>query len=234
MRETVLDRSRYKNYRAESAPDDFHHVAWKTMKYDEMLNFYSTLFDCEPLYTSEGLSFLTFDEEHHRFAIINTSAALENLGWFPKLMANSLVSLRNFVNRITPNLVGLDHISYKMDSIEGWFNFYHKAKEKGMHPAWTINHGWISGIYYRDPDGHLVEVFYEHFRSAEEFRTTDAISPDFAEEPIGTNMDIDVLYEMYKSGTPFEELIVKGNTVPEGKKPVSGMEAVMNMRKKFK
>ena len=34
MRETVLDRSRYKNYRAESAPDDFHHVAWKTMKYD--------------------------------------------------------------------------------------------------------------------------------------------------------------------------------------------------------
>ena len=47
-------------------------------------------------------------------------------------------------------------------------------------------------------------------------------------------MDIDVLYEMYKSGTPFEELIVKGNTVPKGKKPVFGMEAVMNMRKKFK
>ena len=121
-----------------------------------------------------------------------------------------------------------------MDSIESWFNFYHKAKEKNLNPAWTINHGWISGIYYRDPDGHLVEVFYEHFRSAEEFRTTDAISPDFAEEPIGTNMDIDVLYEMYKSGTPFEELIVKGNTVPKGKKPVFGMEAVMNMRKKFK
>ena len=47
-------------------------------------------------------------------------------------------------------------------------------------------------------------------------------------------MDIDVLYEMYKSGVPFEELIIKGNTVPEGKKPVFGMEAVMNMRKKFK
>ena len=43
-----------------------------------------------------------------------------------------------------------------------------------------------------------------------------------------------VLYEMYKSGTPFEELIVKGNTVPKGKRPVFGMEAVMNMRKKFK
>ena len=47
-------------------------------------------------------------------------------------------------------------------------------------------------------------------------------------------MDIDVLYDMFKKGVSFEELIQKGNTVPEGKKPVAGMEAVMNMRKKFK
>ena len=47
-------------------------------------------------------------------------------------------------------------------------------------------------------------------------------------------MDIEVLYEMFKNGATFEELIVKGNTVPEGKKPVFGIEAVMNMRKKFK
>mgnify|MGYP007000220770 len=93
---------------------------------------YSRLFDCEPLYTSEDLTFLTFDEEHHRVAIANTSSALNNLGWFPKLIANALVSLRNFVNKITPNLVGLDHISYKMDSIESWFNFYHRAKEKNI------------------------------------------------------------------------------------------------------
>ena len=32
----------------------------------------------------------------------------------------------------------------------------------------------------------------------------------------------------------FIALIKKGNTVPEGKSPVYGMEAVMNMRKKFK
>jgi catechol 2,3-dioxygenase-like lactoylglutathione lyase family enzyme len=234
MREIILDKNNYKNFKGEGAPEDFHHVAWKTMKYDEMIDFYSRLFHMKPLYSSEDLTFLTFDEEHHRVAIANISAALkENMGALPRFIINSLVKVRNFVNKVTPNLVGLDHVSYKMDSIESWFDFYHKAKENGLEPVWTINHGWISGIYYRDPDGHLVEIFYEHFRSAEEFRS-NAIAPDFAEEPIGTNMDIDVLYDMYKNGTPFEELILKGNTVPKGKKPVFGFEAVMNMRKKFK
>ena len=95
-----------------------------------------------------------------------------------------------------------------------------------------INHGWISGIYYKDPDGNLVEIFFEHFSSAEEFKNN--ISPDFEDEPIGTNMDVEVLYEMYKAGNDFSELITKGNTVPEGKKPVSGLDAVINMKKKFK
>jgi hypothetical protein len=47
-------------------------------------------------------------------------------------------------------------------------------------------------------------------------------------------MDIEVLYEMFKDGASYEELVKKGNTVPEGKKPISGIEAAMNMRKKFK
>ena len=56
----------------------------------------------------------------------------------------------------------------------------------------------------------------------------------FPEEPVGTNMDIEVLYKMYKDGVPYEELVQKGNTVPKGKKPISGIEAAMNMRKKYK
>ena len=47
-------------------------------------------------------------------------------------------------------------------------------------------------------------------------------------------MDVEILYQLFKDGASFEELIRKGNTVPEGKKPVFGMDAVRNMRKKFK
>ena len=37
-----------------------HHVAFKTVNYEAMVDFYSRLFGCEPLYTSEELTFLSF------------------------------------------------------------------------------------------------------------------------------------------------------------------------------
>ena len=228
IKEDKLNLDLYQNLKTNQAPEDFHHVAFKTIRYKEMVNFYTKLFDCEPLYTSDELTFLAFDEEHHRVAIANTSMVFDKLGFIPKL----IMRMKNWMNRSLPSIVGLDHISYKLNPIGKWFDFYHAAKAKGLSPYWTINHGWITGMYFKDPDGNLVEIFFEHFRNQEEFKSN--ISPDFSDEPIGTNMDIDVLYDLFKNGASFEELIKKGNTVPEGKSPVFGMEAVMNMRKKFK
>ena len=223
----ILNKNLYLNFKSDFSPDDFHHIAFKTTNYENMVNFYKNLFGCEPLYQSDLITFLAYDNEHHRIAIANTSDALNNLNFIQKIV----MKLKIFLNKNIPSIEGLDHISYRINPIEKWFDFYFKAKERGLSPLWTVNHGWISGIYYRDPDNNLVEVFFEHFSTAEEFK--ENISPDFEDEPIGTNMDIEVLYEMFKSGAGFSELIKKGNTVPDGKKPVSGLDAVMNMRKKF-
>ena len=223
----IFNKNLYLNFKSDFSPDDFHHIAFKTTNYENMVNFYKNLFGCEPLYQSDLITFLAYDDEHHRIAIANTSDVLKNLNFIQKIV----MKLKIFLNKNIPSIEGLDHISYRINPIEKWFDFYFKAKERGLSPLWTVNHGWISGIYYRDPDNNLVEVFFEHFSTAEEFK--ENISPDFEDEPIGTNMDIEVLYEMFKSGADFSELIKKGNTVPDGKKPVSGLDAVMNMRKKF-
>ena len=223
----ILNKNLYLNFKSDFSPDDFHHIAFKTTNYENMVNFYKNLFGCEPLYQSDLITFLAYDDEHHRIAIANTSDVLNKLNFIQKIV----MKLKIFLNKKIPSIEGLDHISYRINPIEKWFDFYFKAKERGLSPLWTVNHGWISGIYYRDPDNNLVEVFFEHFSTAEEFKQN--ISPDFEDEPIGTNMDIEVLYEMFKSGAGFSELIKKGNTVPDGKKPVSGLDAVMNMRKKF-
>ena len=73
LKDEKLNLDLYQNLNSNQAPEDFHHVAFKTTNYEAMIDFYSRLFGCEPLYKSEELTFLAFDEEHHRVAIANTS-----------------------------------------------------------------------------------------------------------------------------------------------------------------
>ena len=227
--EVILNFDLYKKYKSEYAPDSFHHVAFKTQNYDAMVEFYEKLFGCKPMYKSNDIAFLAFDEEHHRIAIANTEPGVKKLGLISKI----ILAFRNWLNKNIPTTIGLDHISYCLNPIDKWFDFYHKAKDRGLEPYWTINHGWITGMYYKDPDGNLVELFFEHWTNDEEYKN-EISARGFPEEPVGTNMDIDILYQMYKNGESLKNLTKKGNTVPEGKRPVAGIQAAINMRKKFK
>ena len=74
--EKIFNKDLYLNFKSEYSPDDFHHVAFKTTNYEEMVEFYKKLFGCEPLYQSNQITFLAFDDEHHRVAIANTSDGL--------------------------------------------------------------------------------------------------------------------------------------------------------------
>ena len=40
----VLNLDLYKKFRSGDAPDTFHHVSFKTMNYDRMVDFYEKLF----------------------------------------------------------------------------------------------------------------------------------------------------------------------------------------------
>ena len=44
------------------------------------------------------------------------------------------MKLKNWLNRSFPSIVGLDHISYKLNPIDKWFEFYFSAKKKGLLP----------------------------------------------------------------------------------------------------
>ena len=93
--EKIFNKDLYLNFASKHSPDDFHHVAFKTTNYESMVEFYKNLFGCEPLYQSKQMSFLAFDDEHHRIAIANTSAVLRNLGFIPKLIMKLKKELKN-------------------------------------------------------------------------------------------------------------------------------------------
>ena len=61
-------------------------IAFKTTNYKKMVNFYTNLFGCEPLYQSDLISFLAYDNEHHRIAIANTSDVLRELSILESLL----------------------------------------------------------------------------------------------------------------------------------------------------
>jgi len=118
--EVILNFDLYKKYKSEYAPDSFHHVAFKTQNYDAMVEFYEKLFGCKPMYKSNDIAFLAFDEEHHRIAIANTEPGVKKLGFISKI----ILAFRNWLNKNIPTTIGLDHISYCLNPIDKWFDFY--------------------------------------------------------------------------------------------------------------
>lgn len=62
--------------------------------------------------------------------------------------------------------VGLNHMAWRMDSLESLKAVYQRLKDQGVPIDRIIDHGISLGIYLRDPDGNGVEVYYEQPRSA--------------------------------------------------------------------
>lgn len=60
--------------------------------------------------------------------------------------------------------VGLGHMAWKVETLEDLKEFYHKLKEKGIKIS-PADHGVSMGLYFTDPDGNGVEVYYELPRS---------------------------------------------------------------------
>lgn len=82
------------------SPAYFAHVVLRTSNLKPMVDFYKTFLGAHATYENERLSFITYDEEHHRIAIVEVAStspkdsASCGLG-----MSNPLSStnLRNFV-----------------------------------------------------------------------------------------------------------------------------------------
>jgi catechol-2,3-dioxygenase len=55
-------------------PARLAHVVYQTRRFEAMLQWYRTVFEAHEVSRDPALAFLTFDDEHHRFAFINLEA----------------------------------------------------------------------------------------------------------------------------------------------------------------
>ncbi len=56
--------------------------------------------------------------------------------------------------------VGLNHMAWRMKSLDDLQELYHRLKEKNV-TARAADHGLSLGIYFTDPDGNGIEAYYE-------------------------------------------------------------------------
>jgi catechol 2,3-dioxygenase-like lactoylglutathione lyase family enzyme len=54
-------------------PSKFAHIVYRTRRFEDMIAWYQKVFEAKVQYQNPALAFLTYDEEHHRFAFANLS-----------------------------------------------------------------------------------------------------------------------------------------------------------------
>jgi len=147
-----------------------------------MLDWWKEFLEGEARHENEFISFISYDDEHHRIAIVN----------FPNLEDRSV------------NACGTEHFAFTYASLEDLFGQYERMKARGVSPYWTINHGMTLSAYYRDPDGNQVETQFDSMTMQE----ADAFmaGPLFAANPIGINVEFDQLIERFRNGATVESI----------------------------
>lgn len=173
-------------------PVKFAHVVYQTRRYDEMVQWYLDVFEAKLAHGDPALSFITYDDEHHRVAIANLDAFDPEGG----------DSLRG--------RIGVNHVAYTFAGVGELLHTYKRLKARGILPYWSIHHGITLSNYYQDPDGNRME-FQVDAMSLDEANAYMA-NPAFAMNPIGVAVDMDDLLARYEEGADEAALLA----MPEG------------------
>ncbi|HEX3535381.1 MAG TPA: VOC family protein [Stellaceae bacterium] len=177
------------------SPAKFAHFVLRSGQVDKLAEWYRTVLAARIVFRDERLCFLSYDDEHHRLAIIQ----------IPGLQPRD------------PDGTGTDHVAYSYRDLGELLANYRRLKAAGILPHWPINHGVTTSMYYRDPDNNRVELQIDNFATEAECQAYFQ-SQAFRENPVGVTYDPEDLCRRYEAGEPVAELL-RIPPMPEGKTP---------------
>lgn len=165
-------------------PASLAHVVLRTSNLLRLREFYVKFLGGNKVYDNGTVSFITYDNEHHRIALIG----------IPETVAKN------------PNSCGLEHIAFSFNNLSDLLLAYRQRKARGIEPVWCVNHGPTTSIYYKDPDGNMLETQVDNFDTVDA-ATAFMMSDKFAENPIGTDFDAEDFITALRHGE--EESVLK-------------------------
>lgn len=177
-------------------PKSFAHVVYRTYRFEQMLQWYVTVFGGEVQYQSPVIAFVTYDEEHHRVALLNLGIIKgESQACVPR------------------GQPGVDHVAYGYASLSELIRKYDELKARGILPYWSIHHGVTVSMYYADPDGNQMEFQTDCFSNNEDANSF-MNGPHFQVNPIGVEFDPEVLQARLKLGESESNLLPRREHLP--------------------
>lgn len=177
------------------SPFKLAHVVCLTAKLAEMKQWYMTVLSAKVAFANDMLCFLRYDDEHHRIGLIR----FDGLQPMPAGPVSAI-----------------DHFSFTYRSLPELLGTYLRLKDEGIAPFWTINHGPTTSFYYKDPDGHKVELQVDNLTEAE----CDAFfaAGNYEENPIGINIVPEEWIARYGEGEPISSITTRPK-LPAGVSP---------------
>src|SRR3954454_624427 len=168
-------------------PVKFAHVVYMTRRFDQMIAWYRNVFEADVVYQNPALAFLTYDDEHHRFAFANLD-----------------VLKPNAISPDDRGEIGVNHVAYTYATAGDLLDTYARLKRAGIEPYWPVHHGTTMSLYYADPDGNRMELQVDAC-SAEEGRALLAATGN----PVGGRFAPPALVVRPRGGEPEQALLVQ-------------------------
>jgi catechol-2,3-dioxygenase len=165
------------------SPSLFAHFVLRTAHREPLKKWYQSVLNARLVFENEYISFITYDDEHHRVAFVQIPG----------------------LKKAPDDSWGLSHVAYTFADLGQLLSTYRRLKAEGIVPVRTINHGPTVSMYYKDPDGNQVELQVDAFSKADAaayFHTAP-----FAENPIGVLFDADKMLADYEAGVPEADLL---------------------------
>jgi catechol-2,3-dioxygenase len=98
------------------SPSKLAHVVLRTARFDHMKRFYCNFLGGHIVHANDYLAFITYDDEHHRIALINMPDTKDK----------------------DHESAGLVHIAFTFDTLKDLCTAYKQRKTLGITPGWCV------------------------------------------------------------------------------------------------
>lgn len=173
------------------SPEKLAHLVFRSRNKKAMMDWYGQVLLAHTVFDNHFIGFLSYDEEHHRVAVIEDASLSEGVA----------------------TATGLHHAAFTYRSLGDLLRTYARLRDAGVMPHHAVNHGPTTSIYYTDPDGNRIELQIDNFDDLAEAAAWFS-TPEWAENPIGADFDPEVLLARYEAGESEVELKKRPNVGP--------------------